>query len=111
MVRGVTRMLVLAVLMALLGAGCGDDGGSERTGGNGTDRAFVAAMVPHHESAVEMARIARKRSESSFVRDLARDIVTAQTREIAALRREDEALRAAGVEAGSLGVPEDMMGM
>ena len=23
--------------------------------GNGTDRAFVAAMVPHHRSAVEMA--------------------------------------------------------
>jgi uncharacterized protein (DUF305 family) len=35
------------------------------------DRAFVAAMIPHHESAVEMAEIAQERGESDMVKQLA----------------------------------------
>ena len=112
-----TQRKTLAVLVttgALAVTGCGDDdspSSGEPGGGNGTDRAFVAAMVPHHESAVEMAKIAQSRGESEFVKELAGTIVTTQTEEIATLRREDEALEAAGVEQGSLGVPEHAMGM
>jgi uncharacterized protein (DUF305 family) len=59
-------------------AGCGSDensGSGESAGGNGTHRAFVAGTIPHHESAVEMAEIARQRGESEFVKQLADDIV------------------------------------
>jgi len=112
-----TRKILAGLIVAgaLIVAGCGEDGTSESGGasaaGNGTDRAFVADMVPHHESAVEMATIALDRGTSTFVKDLARDIVTTQTKEIATLRTEDEGLATAGIKTGSLGVAEHMMGM
>jgi len=43
-------------------------------------------MVPHHESAIEMAQIASQRGQSGFVKDLAADIVRAQQSEIAAMQ-------------------------
>lgn len=113
----VTRILpALALVAALIVAGCGDDShsansGSHNGGGNGADRAFAADMVLHHESALDMAKIAQDRGESPFVKRLADDIVRTQTKEITILSREDEALDTAGVTVGSLGVPEHMKGM
>lgn len=109
-------VLVATLALAACGGGGDDDpahhgGGGAAPSGNGVDRAFVAAMVPHHESAVEMARIARGRARSRFVRRLAADIARAQRTEIAALQREDEALDIAGVEVGDLGVADHMKGM
>lgn len=104
----------LAVAGALLGAGCGDssdDSASQATGGNPVDRAFVADMIPHHESAVQMAQIAQRRGSSEFVKKLADDIVRTQNAEISTLRAADQRLKSAGVSAGSLGVPQHMMGM
>ena len=105
----------LAAVGALAVAGCGDDDTSGESGssaaGNGVDRAFVADMIPHHESAIEMANIAGQRGESPFVKQLAQDIVTSQAKEISTMRREDAALASAGVQRGSLGVPEHQMGM
>ena len=112
------RMILIALLLvgALAVAGCGDDdeSGSASGGGgkgNGVDRAFVADMIPHHESAVEMAKIAQKRGESEFVKNLADDIVRTQSEEIRTLRSEDEQLDIAGVEKGDLGVEAHMKGM
>ena len=104
----------LVAAAALAVAGCGDDGSgsaASSAGGNGIDRAFVADMVAHHESAVEMAEIAQQRGESEFVKKLAGDIKKSQTAEIAVMRREDEALDTAGVKPTSLGVPEHKQGM
>ena len=105
----------LAATAALAVAGCGDDetnrNSKSSAGGNGVDRAFVADMIPHHESAIEMAKIAQQRGESPFVKELADDIASSQSNEIATLRREDEGLEIAGVKRGSLGVPAHMMGM
>lgn len=105
----------LVVAAALFAGGCGDENDSDSSAasaaGNGVDRAFVAEMVPHHAAAVEMAQIATQRGRSAFVKELAKDIITSQGAEIATLRREDEGLDTAGVELGSLGVPEHMMGM
>ncbi len=107
-----TLMPALIAAGALFAGGCGDDAADETgAAGNGVDRAFVAEMVPHHESAVEMAQIAVERGSSAFVKELAEDIIQTQTAEIATLRSEDEGLDTAGVEVGSLGVPEHMMGM
>ncbi|MBI5106143.1 MAG: DUF305 domain-containing protein, partial [Solirubrobacterales bacterium] len=77
----------------------------------GADRAFATAMVPHHESAVEMAQIATRRAESDFVRDLAKDIITAQRAEIATLKARERALASGGVPKGDLGVAAHDMGM
>ena len=46
------------------------------------DRAFIDAMIPHHESAVSMAEVALSESEDRSVRVLAGDIIDAQQREI-----------------------------
>lgn len=106
----------LAVAGALFSAGCGDsdnsdDSASQAAGGNPVDRAFVADMIPHHESAVQEAQIAQRRGSSEFVKQLADDIVKTQNAEISTLRAADQRLKNAGVEQGSLGVPEHMMGM
>ena len=106
----------LAVAGALLSAGCGGSNGSDDSGaavaaGNPVDRGFAADMIPHHEAAVQMAQIAQRRGSSAFVKKLADDIVKTQNAEIATMRAADRRLKSAGVEQGSLGVPEHMMGM
>ncbi len=110
-----STLAALAAAAALAVAGCGDDETSSSSasgaGGNGVDRAFVADMIPHHDSAIEMAKIAQQRGESAFVKQLADDIATSQSEEIATMRREDEELEQAGVKRGSLGVPDHMKGM
>jgi len=106
----------LAILPAsALIAGCGEsDAGSSasaKPAGNPTDRAFVAQMVPHHRSAVDMAAIARTDATSPFVKNLAADITRSQTAEIAQMRRVDARLAAAGVKQGDLALDDHMMGM
>ncbi len=50
--------------------------------GEYSDAAFVDAMVPHHEGAVEMAEVALENAEHEEIRSLARDIIDAQRAEI-----------------------------
>ena len=50
------------------------------------DRAFIDMMVPHHQAAVEMAKIAQTRAEHEALRALANDIVAAQESEMTQLR-------------------------
>jgi len=50
------------------------------------DEAFINAMIPHHESAIEMAQVALAESDNPAVRDLAGHIVDDQTREIEQMR-------------------------
>lgn len=105
----------LAVAGALAVGSCGDDdtlsSSASGAGGNGVDRAFVAEMIPHHQSAIEMATIAKQRGESAFVKQLADDIASSQGEEIATMRREDDAIELAGVKRDSLGVADHMKGM
>ena len=104
-----TLLLAAVAVSALLAAGCGSD--DEQAAGNSTDRAFVAEMIPHHKSAVEMAKIAERRGASPFVKQLAVDIVRTQNQEISTMRAEDAELADEGVEVGKLGVSEQAMGM
>jgi uncharacterized protein (DUF305 family) len=107
-----------AAIAAIALAGCGSEesrdgagSGTSATAGNGVDRAFAEAMIPHHESAVEMAQIAQERGESEFVTQLADDIVRTQNEEIETLRAQDAELEEAGVEPGELGLDHDTMGI
>ena len=50
------------------------------------DQAFIDMMVPHHEGATEMARIAQERAEHPEIREMANAIVAAQEPEIALMR-------------------------
>jgi uncharacterized protein (DUF305 family) len=46
------------------------------------DVRFIDAMIPHHQSAIEMAKIAIEESKNPQIRQIAEDIVRAQEREI-----------------------------
>ena len=61
------------------GMGMGEMAGS-------ADAMFAVQMAVHHESAVQMARMAEQRVQRPEIRQLARDIERAQTAEIAQLR-------------------------
>jgi uncharacterized protein (DUF305 family) len=51
------------------------------------DRAFIDAMIPHHRSAIEMARVASERSKNPRIRELAGNIINAQQAEIEQMKR------------------------
>ncbi|MEO8689335.1 MAG: DUF305 domain-containing protein [Solirubrobacteraceae bacterium] len=50
------------------------------------DRAFIDAMVPHHQGAVAMAKQLLKSGEQPALRTMADDIIGAQTKEIEQMR-------------------------
>ncbi len=51
------------------------------------DKAFIEAMIPHHQSAIEMAEVAYEKSENSRIKELAGDIISAQKREIEQMKQ------------------------
>ena len=50
------------------------------------DKDFVAAMVPHHQGAIEMAQAELRHGRNEQLRRLAQEIIVDQTQEIAAMR-------------------------
>lgn len=79
-------VLTLLVGLTLAAAGCGG-GGEEGEGSQGSavafDRAFIDAVVPHHESAIEMAKAAKQAglTQPDLV-EIADDIIVTQQEEI-----------------------------
>lgn len=107
-----TATAVLATAGVL--AACGDDDeGSASSGttatqaasavqGNEVDKAFVRQMIPHHQGAIEMAKMAEEKAEHQEIKaTLSPAIVKAQEAEIATLTK----------IAGQLGVTPDEMSM
>ncbi|EST20704.1 DUF305 domain-containing protein [Streptomyces roseochromogenus] len=104
--RTLTRRATLAAVAATAGlvlAACGGSGGRGDGGGhaahgasaspgatgatastahNAQDVAFAQAMIPHHQQALEMARLAADRASSAQVKDLVSRIEKAQDPEI-----------------------------
>ncbi len=116
---------VTAVTAALVLAACGSDGGSSDTGssdtGSGTqpsaptgaedtagahndqDVDFAQGMIPHHQQALQMARMAKSQASSAEVEDLASRIEKAQDPEIRTM--------SGWLEAWGEDVPSGMPGM
>jgi uncharacterized protein (DUF305 family) len=105
---GVVAIAVVVGVIALA------SGGEDEAQASETDGAFLAGMVPHHESAIEMAEMAQMRADHPEIRRLADEIVTAQTNEIDLINDIHERLfgePVGGMSHGSLGLSEEMMGM
>ncbi len=50
------------------------------------DQMFIAAMIPHHQSATDMAKVARTNAEHPETKQLANQIISAQQEEIGRMR-------------------------
>jgi len=51
--------------------------------GQNIDQHFITQMIPHHEGAIEMAKVALERAKHPELRTLANNIINAQEKEIA----------------------------
>lgn len=111
--------VVLGVLLLLLVA-CGGSDGDSGTNGTPTgadfDRAFIDAMVPHHESAIEMAKAAKEAGlEQPDLVKVADDILATQQQEIDEMKEwRSEWFGSSEIdpnEAAALGMSESDMGM
>lgn len=58
-----------------------------RTASEPFDRAFIDAMIPHHQDAIEASRAASSRAQREEIKALAQEIVDGQQREVDALRQ------------------------
>lgn len=54
--------------------------------GSNIDQGFIEQMIPHHEGAIAMAKIALERSKRQEILTLANNIIAAQEKEIADMR-------------------------
>jgi uncharacterized protein (DUF305 family) len=116
---------ILSLAAALMLASCGGTGGSQQDGdmhgmdhgsggmasdmlmenGRYSDERFIDAMVPHHQGAIEMARVALKNAEHEEIKQLSRNIISTQQAEIEELKSIKKE------EFGTSEVPMEMMGM
>jgi uncharacterized protein (DUF305 family) len=87
MISSIRLVAVVASLAALVAAGCGGGDEESRPSQPRADRAaedaFLEAMVPHHQAAIEMAALALERAETREIRALADAILDAQQTEVA----------------------------
>ena len=87
--------------------GCGS---SDHGAGATVDRALLNDMIPHHESAIEMAEIAGKRAEHREIRGLAAAIVADQRAEIRLMAGLKDKVPA-GDASSHMGMSRHRMGM
>jgi uncharacterized protein (DUF305 family) len=113
---------VLVGVLALGVSACGGDDQSAATAsssaatGEAFDRAFIDAMVPHHEAALAMARSAQAAELTQpDLQKVADDILATQQAEIDQMQSWREAWFGSGTidpdGAAALGMSEDEMGM
>jgi uncharacterized protein (DUF305 family) len=103
----------LAVTATAVGVivGLGDEDGTNASG-NSTDAAFIADMTAHHQGAIDMAELAKKKGEHAQIRTLADGIISAQQGEIATMNAVRDDMQAMGMhDGGHMGMSEHAMGM
>ena len=77
--------VVLVIVAALAFAACGSNSSSSSSAGatfDDADVTFTQSMIPHHQQAVEMAKMAQKHASTPEVKQLADKIEAAQGPEI-----------------------------
>lgn len=115
------------VMMAVLIAGCASSGtqapdagmdgmATEEVPNTGTtefDQLFIDMMVPHHQGAVEMAKIAQERAEHPEIKEMADAIIAGQDEEIIQMKNWRQAWYGSSDTPAMSEMPslEDMPGM
>ena len=117
--RSVVASVALGAIVLLLGACGGSDEESSTSGtptGAAFDQAFIDAMVPHHEGAIEMATAAKEAglSQPELIK-VADDILATQQLEINTMKDwRGEWFGSSTIDpkgAAALGLSESQMGM
>lgn len=90
---GIIGLLVGIVLTGFVSISLANNGyggmmgmNSNRMMGSNIDKNFIEQMIPHHESAIAMAKLAQQKSNRSEIKTLADNIITSQTAEINKMR-------------------------
>ncbi|MEO7351582.1 MAG: DUF305 domain-containing protein [Marmoricola sp.] len=78
--------LALVAALALTGCGSSDSSGSGAADFNEADVTFAQSMIPHHEQAVQMAKMAKMHASTPEVKNLADKIESAQGPEIKTMK-------------------------
>jgi uncharacterized protein (DUF305 family) len=55
--------------------------------GDNFDENFVAMMISHHQGAIDMAKLAETRAKHDEVKQLSKDVISAQTKEIQDMKK------------------------
>jgi len=50
--------------------------------GDDFDKAFIAGMIEHHQGAIDMAKLAKDNAKHDEIKNMADDIISAQSKEI-----------------------------
>lgn len=98
--------LVMLVLLAL--SGCSDGDADAASDHNAADVAFVDAMIPHHEQALEMVAMTEGRDLDPEFAALAEEIGAAQQAELTRMRQWQQAWAARDGDAAGAGAGADM---
>jgi uncharacterized protein (DUF305 family) len=80
------RNPLFAALLAAVALSFGCAPGGAPAAGDSFDRQFIDMMVPHHQGAVEMAKIAQQRAERPEIKQLAEEVIRGQEAEIATMK-------------------------
>ncbi len=55
--------------------------------GDDYDKAFIEMMIDHHQGAIDMARLSAARAKHQEIKQLSKDIIVAQEKEIANMKQ------------------------
>lgn len=81
-------LVAALVAIALIASGCGSDDDSttnasdSASNGNQTDAMFVSGMIPHHQSAIDMAKLGQEKATHKEIKQLSDNIIESQQAEI-----------------------------
>jgi uncharacterized protein (DUF305 family) len=59
----------------------------EGLSGDDYDKAFIEMMIDHHQGAIDMAKLSDTRAKHDEIKQLSKDIITAQEKEIAEMKQ------------------------
>ena len=86
MLRALAMLPPATLLLAACGGSMSDMNHSSGAGSGDYDRDFIDGMVPHHQAAIDMAKVAQRKAEHTEIRQLADAIVADQDGEIAQMK-------------------------
>lgn len=59
----------------------------EKLSGDEYDKAFIEMMIAHHEGAVDMAELSAERAKHDEIKQLSREVISAQEKEITDMKQ------------------------